>query len=138
MTLSALCLFLVWPGLLECHGIYLLAPILFHRVMFPCSYLIGPGQHPYISTVFLWKHFYPPLCIQCRVIYSVCNLYVYMICICTHMCVCQVVVECILYMQFYNAPSATSLYVYINIILPHVCNYAPHVCNYAYIIMRLV
>ena len=30
-----------WPGLLECHGIPLLVPILFHQLAFPCSYLIG-------------------------------------------------------------------------------------------------
>ena len=30
-----------WPGLLECHGILLLVPILFHQLVFPCSYLIG-------------------------------------------------------------------------------------------------
>ena len=44
----------VWfqPGLLKCHGIPLLVPILFHRVIFPCSYVIGLGHHPYISTGF--------------------------------------------------------------------------------------
>ena len=29
------------PGLLECHGIPLLVPILFHWFVFTCSYLIG-------------------------------------------------------------------------------------------------
>ena len=41
-----------WPGLLECHGISLLIPILFLLVSFSMQ-LLDKGHHPYISTGFL-------------------------------------------------------------------------------------
>ena len=40
-----------WPGLLECHGISLLVPILFPPVSFSMQ-LFDRGHHPYISTGF--------------------------------------------------------------------------------------
>ena len=49
-----------WPGLLECHGISLLVPILFPPVSFSMQ-LLGRGHHPYISTGFGEKHFYFPV-----------------------------------------------------------------------------
>ena len=48
-----------WPGLLECHGISLLVPILFLPVSFPCSYLIG-GTIPTCLLV-LVKNIFTPL-----------------------------------------------------------------------------
>ena len=48
-----------WPGLLECHGISLLVPILFPPVSFFMQ-LLDRDHHPYISTGFGEKHFYSP------------------------------------------------------------------------------
>ena len=46
------------PGLLECHGIPLLVPILFLLVGFSMQ-LLDRGHHPYISTGFDGHHFTP-------------------------------------------------------------------------------
>ena len=60
-----------WPGLLECHGISLLVPILFLPVSFSMQ-LHDMGHHPYISTGFGEIHFYSP----CSVLFMECQLHI--------------------------------------------------------------
>ena len=49
-----------WPGLLECHNIPLLVPILFPPVCFPYSYLNG-GTIPTSSLVLVEEYLYSPV-----------------------------------------------------------------------------
>ena len=60
-----------WPGLLECHCISLLVPILFRRLDFPCSYMIGGII--LTSLLGLVKYIFTPLV---SVLFMECQLHI--------------------------------------------------------------